>query len=313
MQHIPRSLDVFHPEHNKVKLPMNRHIHLRSILYFAPALLLVSFFTIIPVLSGFYYSLTDWNGLDRSMSFVGFQNFVELFQDREVLTSLMNTVKFTLSAAVFQNMFALFLALLLDRSYKTRGLLRMLFFMPVLLSSLVVGYSWSFLLHPLFGIINNFLTSIGMGFLAQEWLGDPSLALYSVAAMSVWRWTGYSMVIYLAGLQSIPGQLFDAADIDGAGYWKKTSYITIPLLAPAMTINFLISLIGGMKEFDLIYVTTGGGPGYASQTLAVLLYEEAFQTNRMGYGTAIAVMLFLLILLLSLVQLKILRRREVSL
>lgn len=290
---------------------MKKNVTTLSFLFFAPALALVMVFTVFPVVSGFYYSLTDWNGLDRSISFAGIDNFLEMFRDREVLTSLVNTVKFTIFAAVFQNMFALLLALMLDRSWYTKGLLRMLFFMPVLLSSLVVGYSWSFILHPLFGILNNFLSGIGMDFLAREWLGDPAIALYSIAGMSVWRWTGYSMVIYLAGLQAIPDQLFDAADIDGAGFGQKTRFITIPLLAPAMTVNFLISLIGGMKEFDLIYVTTGGGPGYASQTLAVLLYKEAFLTNRLGYGTAIAVTLFLLILLISLVQLKLMRRREV--
>lgn len=290
---------------------MKKNITAATLAFTAPALIVISIFVLYPVLSGFYYSLTSWNGLDRTVEFVGLRNYLELVGDREVMISLRNTALFTITATVVQNLIALVLALMLDGRFRTRGLVKTMFFIPVLMSSIVVGYTWSFLLHPLFGLVNKALSGIGLNFLALDWLGNPRIALFSVAGMSIWRWIGYSMVIYLAALQSVPPVLYESADIDGASPLRKTMSITLPLIAPAFTINILITLIGAMKEFDIIYVTTGGGPGYATQTLAVLLYNQAFQANRMGYGAAIAVVLFVIILTVSLVQLRILRRREV--
>jgi len=283
-----------------------------TLAFTTPALVIIAIFLLYPVLSGFYFSLTNWNGLDRTVGFIGLRNYREILGDREVMVSLKNTAVFTITATIVQNFTALALALALDRRFRSGGLLRTIFFIPVLMSSIVVGYTWSFLLHPLFGIVNKLLTGAGLGFLALDWLGNPHVALFSVVGMSVWRWVGYSMVIYLAALQAVPEVLYESANIDGASPLRKTVSITLPLIAQAFTINILITLIGAMKEFDIIYVTTGGGPGYATQTLAVLLYNEAFQANRMGYGSAIAVVLFVIILVMSLVQLRILRRREVS-
>ncbi len=292
---------------------MKKNITVATLAFTAPALIVISIFLLYPVLSGFYYSLTSWNGLDRTVEFIGLRNYRELLSDREVSVSLRNTVVFTATTTVVQNLIALVLALILDGRFRTRGLVKTMFFVPVLMSSIVVGYTWSFLLHPLFGLVNKGLSGIGLTFLALDWLGNPRIALFSVAGMSIWRWVGYSMVIYLAALQSVPEVLYESADIDGASPLRKTMSITLPLIAPAFTINILITLIGAMKEFDMIYVTTGGGPGYATQTLAVLLYNQAFQANRMGYGAAIAVVLFMIILTVSMVQLRILRQREVRL
>lgn len=283
-----------------------------SFLFYCPALAFAILFFIYPVLSSFYYSLTDWDGVQNTSQFIGFDNFRKLTGDGKFFTAMRNTFIYSVCVVSIQNVAALILAVALDSSVRTRNALRTAFFTPAVMSALVVGYTWTFIYNPLFGVLNTLLTNIGLEFLALDWLGDPKLALGSVITITIWQFTGYSMVIFLTGLQGIPTELFEASSIDGTNGWQKFYHITFPLIAPAVTINVLLSMIGTMKAFDLIYVTTQGGPGYATETIATVLYSEAFQTNRMGYGTAIAVVLFLIILVLSLIQLTILRRREVT-
>lgn len=282
-----------------------------SLLFYAPALVFTVVFFIYPVVSSFYYSLTNWNGLDQTIHFTGPANFLELIKDGKFYWGIRNTLLYAFFVTVIQNSAAIALAVVLNTSLKTRNILRTIFFAPAVLSALVVGYTWSFIYNPLFGVLNSMLTKIGLGGWAQDWLGDPRLALGSLIVVTVWQFTGYAMVIYLAGLQGIPEELYEAGAIDGTTSWQKFQHITFPLIAPALTINVLLSMIGAMKTFDLIYVTTKGGPGYATETMTTLLYNQAFQTNRMGYGAAMAVVLFLIILVLSLIQLKTLRKREV--
>ncbi|HBE76709.1 MAG TPA: sugar ABC transporter permease [Firmicutes bacterium] len=282
-----------------------------SLLFYGPALVFAIVFFIYPVVSSFYYSLTNWNGLAQTIHFTGLANFQELIRDDKFYGGIRNTLLYAFFVTVIQNIAAIALAIVLNTSLKTKNILRTVFFAPAILSALVVGYAWSFIYNPLFGVLNSLLTNIGLGGWVQDWLGDPRLALGSLIVVTVWQFTGYAMVIYLAGLQGIPEELYEAAAIDGTTPWKKFRHITFPLIAPAFTINVLLSVIGTMKIFDLIYVTTNGGPGYATETMTTLLYHQAFQTNRMGYGTAMAVVLFLIILVLSLFQLKTLRKREV--
>jgi raffinose/stachyose/melibiose transport system permease protein len=283
-----------------------------QMLFILPAFVIFSVFIVIPMLSSFYYSFTDWNGLNPDVHTVGFKNYKTLIHDSEVWISLKNTLYFAILVTILQNVISLVLAMLVDGTNWIFRFLRVLYLIPALLSALAIGYIWSYLYNPVFGIINTVLTEMGLSNWTQDWLGDPKWSMLSVVFTNIWQWTGLSLVIYLAGLQAIPADMYEAADIDGAGKWKKFVHITFPLIAPSFTINILISIIGSFKVFDIIYVMTKGGPGTTTESLAILLYKKAFNFNEMGYGTAIAVVMFLIILVISIIQLTILRRREVE-
>ncbi|NOU64582.1 ABC transporter permease subunit [Paenibacillus sp. LMG 31461] len=283
-----------------------------QVLFILPALGIFGVFIVIPMMSSMYYSLTDWNGLDPKITFIGMDNYRKLMDDAEVWIALKNTVVFAVLVTIFQNVLSLLLALLVDGSRWYYRYLRVVYLIPALLSALAIGYIWSYLYNPVFGIINTVLENIGLGALAQDWLGDPKWSMFSVVFTNVWQWAGITMIIYMAGLQAISADLYEAADIDGANKWQTFTRITFPLIAPAFTINMMISIIGSFKVFDIIYVMTKGGPGTTTESLAILLYKKAFNFNEMGYGTAIAVVMFLIILVISILQLSILRKREVE-
>ena len=234
-------------------------------LFLAPALLILSFFFIIPVIGGFVYSLTDWTGISREINFVGIDNFKNLlFNDDKFYVEVFHTLIFSICITIFQNSIGLILALFLDKEFKGRNFFRMIYYLPAVLSPLVVGYAWSFIFNPNMGALNNLLHKTGFGFLAQDWLGNANIALFSVIFVIVWQYAGYSMIIYIAGLQNISLDIYEAAAIDGVGKWQKFRYITFPLLAPAFTINILLTIISTLKSFDHIFVMTKGGPGYAT-------------------------------------------------
>lgn len=283
-----------------------------QLLFMLPAFALFTLFLMIPMAGSFYFSLTNWDGLNPQLHYVGLQNYKTLIHDSEVWIALKNTFVFAALVTVLQNVLSLMLAMCLDRAGWLVRIMRVVYLVPAMLSALAIGYIWSYLMNPVLGIINTQLEAIGLGSWTQDWLGDPKLSMYSVVFTNIWQWTGLSIIIYLAGLQAIPHDLYEAGDIDGAKRWQRFRHITFPLIAPAFTVNILISIIGSFKVFDLIYVMTKGGPGTATESLAVLLYKKAFNFNEMGYGTAIAIVMFIVILAISAVQLRILRRREIE-
>ncbi|WP_373232357.1 carbohydrate ABC transporter permease [Cohnella sp.] len=283
-----------------------------QLLFMLPAFFIFTLFIMIPMAGSFYFSLTDWDGLNPSFHFIGIKNYEKLIHDSEVWIALKNTVVFALLVTILQNILSLLLAILVDGSSWIMRFLRVFYLVPALLSALAIGFIWSYLYNPVFGIINAGLESIGLGQWAQDWMGDPKWSMYSVVFTNIWQWTGLSIVIYLAGLQAISADLYEAGDIDGVSRWQKFTKITFPLIAPAFTVNILISIIGSMKVFDLIFVMTKGGPGTATESLSILLYKKAFNFNEMGYGTSIAIVMFVIILLISVFQLRILRRREIE-
>ncbi len=281
--------------------------------FLLPALLLYIVFVVYPVGSSFYYSLTNWDGINPIVHFIGFDNFKRLFQDTEVISALKTSMIYVFFVALLQNVIALLLAVSADRRIRLKTLYRSVIFIPALLSSLSIGYIWSYIYQPTTGVLNIILKGIGLQALAHDWLGSPKYALGSVIFVTVWQYIGPSMLIYLAGLQGVPTSLYEAADIDGTSGWGKFVHITFPLIAPSLTINLVLSAIGGLKMFDLIFVMTGGGPGYATEVLSLAIYKKAFMQSSMGYGAAIAVVLSLIILLITLAQLFFLRKREVEL
>jgi raffinose/stachyose/melibiose transport system permease protein len=278
----------------------------------APALLVYAVVVLYPSGAGVVYAFTDWTGIG-DWSFIGFDNFTALWTDEAARGSVLNTLLLTVAIVVVQNGVGLLLALGVHARIKSRSLLRVIFFAPAVVSPVMIAFLWKYVYNPepTEGL-NGLLAAVGLGSWRQDWLGDPDLALWSVAGMVVWQFAGYSMVIFLAGLESVPDNLNEAAMIDGAGRWQRFRHVTWPLLAPAVTVNVMLSTIGGLKLFDQVYAATNGGPGYASETLSTVLYKQAFVFGNYGYSTAIALVLALFVAAVSLVQIHFLRGREVT-
>jgi len=279
-------------------------------LFLLPATLVFTIFIAYPVLSSFYFSLTDWNGIEPTFKFIGLDNFRRLFSDNDVWVALRNTMIYAVLVTIIQNVLALCLALAVNQ--RMFQWLRVLFLIPALLSTVAIGNIWNYMYEPNVGAINTLLSVLHLSALAQNWLGNPNIALYCLVITNVWQWVGVSMVIYLAGLQSVPVELEEAASIDGANTWQRFRNITVPLLAPSFTVNIVLAMIGAIKVFDIIYIMTKGGPARSTESLTTLIFDRAFNFYEFGYGTAIGITLFVMILILSLLQLHVLLKREVK-
>jgi raffinose/stachyose/melibiose transport system permease protein len=278
----------------------------------APALAVYALIVLYPSLAGAAYAFTNWSGIGHA-KWVGLANFKTLFSDEQSFTSLKNTLELTAFIVVVQNAIGLALALAVHSRIKGRQVLRVMFFAPAVLSPVVIAFLWKYMFNPDPDAgLNALLGFLGLGFLQQNWLGDPSVALWAVGLTVVWQFAGYSMVIFLAALQGIPAELEEAAALDGAGSWQRFRHIVFPLIAPAMTINLTLSTIGGLKLFDQVFAITNGGPGYATETLSTLIYKQAFVFGLYGYSTAVALVLTLLVSALALVQVRYLQSREVA-
>lgn len=289
-----------------------KRLNIEILLFALPGLLMFIVFFYVPVISSFYFSLFDWQGFTSiaAAEFIGFGNYAEIFTDTVVLNSIGNTVLYTVIVTFLQNALGLAAALAVNLPFRSRNVTRTLLFMPCLLSSVVVGFTWSKIYDPNMGILNQALGKLGLDALQMSWLGNGAIALYSVMAVAVWQWLGYFMVIYLAGLQSIPREVYEAATIDGASAVQAFRSVTFPLLAPAVTTGVVLATVWNLKVFDIIFILTKGGPGYATEVVSSQIYTLGFITDRSGYSTALSVLLFIAIFLLGLIQLKILRKRE---
>jgi len=279
-------------------------------LFMLPALLIFTVFLIYPVISSFFYSFTNWNGVNLVPSYIGLDNYRELIVDEDVWNSLYITFYIAIMLTLGSNVLGLILALCLQGSNWIQKGLRVWFLIPLLISPLAIGYIWNYIYSPIDGILNMFIEWLGMP--GQDWLGNKNLAINSVIFSIIWQNLALSMIIYVAGLQSIPKDLYEASDIDGAGLLRRFWRMTFPLIAPAFTFNMVVTMIFGLKNFDIIFIMTGGGPAGATENLALLLYRQAFTFNRMGYGSAIAVLMFAIVLIISTLQVVILRKREVE-
>ncbi len=281
------------------------------LLLMVPALLFYLIFYLYPVISTFAHSFTDWSLLQRSIHFIGLDNYKQLFQDDVVLTGIKNSIIYAVVMTIVQNALAVPLAVALDKNLRSKNVLRMVFFAPAVLSPLVVGFLWSYIMSSLdYGPLNQMLTHLGIG--PINWIGEPKLALYSVILTQVWQWTGWAMVIYLANLQGISKELFEAAHIDGANGWNTFWNITLPLLVPSITINTVLSMIGGLKVFDIIFSMTSGGPGHATESIVTVLLQRAFTDSQLGYASALGVLFSMFVMVVTLLQLRLMKRWEVS-
>lgn len=280
-------------------------------LWVLPALVLYVIFKLVPMIGGVGLSLVRWNGIDPPQ-FIGLQNFERMFQDEILGIALWNNTQYALGTVVIKNALGLFLALLINQSLRGRGIYRTTLFMPVVMSFVVVGILWAWLYNNQFGLINNLLRSVGLGLIAPDWLGDPGSAMASLIIVDVWKWYGFHMVIYLAGLQTIPTELHDAGLVDGAGRWRRFWHITLPLLRPVVIVNVTLSLMGALNVFEIPYIMTEGGPANATNVLALHIYIQSFKFYRMGYGAALSYALFVLVSIVALIQIKLMTRRDHS-
>lgn len=283
-----------------------------AVRFLLPAFLLYTGFVIWPSITSLYYSLTNWNGVSPNINFVGFLNFKTILTSDRFWNALKNTFILTFVISIFENAIALALALLVDKVTVGKNAFRAAFYIPVLLSGIVSGYIWKILYNYNFGAFNKFLDAVNLGAFKQDWLGDHKLALISIAVVLIWKGAGYYMVIYLAALQGVPADVLEAARIDGASGWQLFRRITVPMISSAFTINLTLSLINGLKVFDQISVMTDGGPGFNTETMVYLLYKVGFGEGRQGYGTAVGVILFVIILAMNGLQSTILKKMEVD-
>lgn len=302
------------PDHDRISrsepMAKARRAHNTPPWWFAlPALLLFAFVVLVPSVRGVYYAFTDWDGLDPHFSFVGLGNFADMFNDADAMQAIWHTLLIAVSITVIQNAVGLLLALGVNTAIKSRNLLRVFLFAPAVITPIVTAYLWRNLLGP-DGAVNTLLGAVGLDGRQQDWLGSPSLALWAVVGVIVWQFAGYSMVIFLAGLQSVPQEIHEAAALDGAGPVRRFWSVTRPLLAPAFTINLMLSIIGGIKLFDQVYALTGGGPGHATDTLSTLIYKDAFTLGEFGYSIALAVVLTIIVAVVSTGQYLALARNE---
>lgn len=275
-----------------------------------PALLIYSLFFVLPAFVGLYYSFTDWR-LDRdTISWIGFENFERIFTDSVLLLALKNTFIFAVVTVLGKNIIGIVLAVALNMKLKTQNLLRAIFYSPSILSVLVISIVFTPMLR-MDGTVNRMLEAIGLGSLAQAWLTDPMIVIWTVAFVSIWQHAGFQMAIYLAGLQSISREYYEAAKIDGAGAWSSFFKITLPLLLPAININLMLTLIGGLKVFSEVFVLTGGGPGNASQVVGTIILRS-FGEGSWGLGTAMNTLLFVIVTIIAIPLLIFMRRKEVA-
>lgn len=249
---------------------------------------------ILPTVMSFLYSLTNWSVYNSQIRFVGFKNFIKLFQDDKTIAAIEHSVKYAIMITIAQNVLAIFLAVMLNRKSKVVNFVKSITFLPAVLSIMVVGYLFQYIMTSADGGLLNSIIQF-FGGKSVNWLGNEKLALYSVLITQVWQWTGWSMVIYIANLKSIDATLYEAAEIDGAAPFQTFWRITLPLLYPAVSFNALMSLIGGMKMFDAVFVMTKGGPGYATETIMTTLIREGFNSGKTAYACAFAVVFFIIV------------------
>lgn len=275
--------------------------------FILPALIFYVVFLALPILGTVLISLLHWSGLSLSdLRWAGLLNYVELSKDAVFWAALKHNLIFILVGATLVVVIGLFLAVLLEQGLRGSNFFRGVFFMPTVMSMVVVGIVFMLILSPELGLVNPLLRAIGLGKFARAWLGDPNTSLLVVIACDVWKNFGFSMFLFVAGLKGIDAELYEAASIDGANSWQSFWRITMPVLWPVTTTVIVLVSINTLKLFDLIYVMTHGGPSHASEVLTSWMYFQGFMYNNMGYGSSIAVVLLLVTLMFTMLQFKVL-------
>ncbi len=276
----------------------------------APALLIYLVFVIYPLIRGAFVSLYQWDGLTPTMTWMGLRNYVDALQDPVFRLALRNTFQYAIGVTIAKNILGLGLALLLNKKLKLRAFFRTAAFLPVMFSFVVVGVLWSWIFNPLFGLADHLLALAGISS-PPGWLSDPSIALWSVMWVDVWKWTGFHMVLFLAALQAVPQDLYDAAAVDGAGSWARLWHVTIPSIRPVIALSVLLSLTGAfVANYDVVYVMTGGGPLNSTQVALTYIVQTTFTSDQVGYANAMSMILLVLVAIVGAVQLRLMLGRR---
>jgi len=283
---------------------------LLTLLFVLPSLVLVSYFVYVLIGWNVVVSLSDWKGLTPSYNIVGFGQYITLFQDTEFLTSLTNNLILILLFVPSSLALGLFLAILLDSKVRGEGVFRNIYLLPFSLSFVITATLWAWMYNPQVGVINTLLQAIGLGVLKSGWITDPNIALVCVVLAIVWQFSGYTMLIFSAGIKSIPESQIMAAEVDGAKGLNLYRRVVIPQLKTPALSAFVVLMIFALKVFDFIYVLTGGGPAYSTYVLPLLMFRETFFMTHFAYGAAIATILFLFVLVIVVPYLYLSSRRE---
>lgn len=280
-----------------------------------PALILYLMLFIVPGIMGILLSFTDWSSYSQGLTnikYVGFENFTTIFFGNQHYTQyILNTVEFTVVTTIAKTALGLFFAVLLSEGIKVKNFHRAMLFMPAILPTLIVGLIFKSILNPGSGLLNTILNAVGLKFFAQQWLVDPKIAFFSVMGVDTWKGVGYIMTIILAGIQSIPQSYYEAANIDGANFWNKFRFVTMPLLTPALIVTTVLNLLYGLKVFDIVYVLTNGGPGYITEVLYTSVFKE-YSLGAYSVGTAMSSVLFVFMVLVGFFTIRAMTRKEIE-
>lgn len=273
-----------------------------------PAVLLFALFHTFPALQGVYYSFTNWDGISFVYDFVGFKNYINLFKDGNILNSYLFTFKFAVLSTILVNVLSLVIALGLNSKIKGKNFFRGVYFLPNVLGVLIVGYIFNYIFA---NIIPKMGETLNIGFLSVNILGSESTAWIGIAIVAVWQACAFNVILYLAGLQTVPAELYEASSLDGANKWQEFWKITFPMIAPFFTINMVLAMKSFLMVFDQVLALTGGGPGRATESISVLIYRGGFG-GEFAYQSANSVMYFIVILVISVLQIKVLQKREMD-
>lgn len=273
-----------------------------------PALLLFLVFFVFPLINGIGISFTNWDGLGKA-EFTGLRNYIGFFSDPRALNDIRTTLIFAIGSAVLLNIVGLGYAFLMNKNFRGRSIARVIIYLPAIISPLIMGYIWYFLLQPKRGFVFYAFQQLGLGDPIGNWSLSYPLSMMVLILVNVWQYAGMTMIIYLAGLQSIPNELIEAGKIDGAGRFQVFKYITVPLLMPAIRINVVTNIIGSLSVFDIIMALTQGGPGYSTESLSIYIMRMCYG-SKTGYSTAIAMILFVIILIPVLISMHLTRSKE---
>ncbi len=284
----------------------------RMFVFLIPALAFFLIFWIYPVLQLFYYSFTNFNGINYNYEFVGFKNYAKILANGTVFNSIGNTMIYAVVTVALSNIIGLSMAIALNTKIRAKGFFRTAAFFPTLFSAIVVGFIWSYVYMPTNGMIASLVTLLGGDGSVFNPLGNFRIALFAIAFVEVWKGFGTTMIIYLAGLQTVDEAVLEAGRIDGCNEWQLTKLVKLPMIASTITINVILSVINGLKAFDYSFIMTNGGPGKSTKTLMYQIYEIAFTDQKMGRASAFSVVAFAFIILITILMLIFMNKREVE-
>lgn len=281
-----------------------------SLGFVVPAFIVYTVLLVIPIFMAFYFSFNKWNGFNE-MKFLGLENYINLFRDSRLINAVKNTVVISIVVVVMVNALGLFLAMLVNTASVKSNIFRTIFFVPFVLSTVAISFVWKSILSYN-GVLNGILIALGQSELIGNWLGKQGPAIVCIIIVEIWRTLGYHMMLYLAALQTVPQELYEACTVDGGNRWHKFKSVTLPLIVPGMSVSILMSIINELRMYDIVKIMTDGGPGYDTETIVYNIVSQGFSNNMVGYSSAISVVLFLAIGAISIFVVNAMGKKEVE-